>query len=932
MDSHSRNTRSKNLMPMLPVALALVLTSCLTAVAADSRSDIARVAAGYGKLPLSFEANQGQTDKQVKFLSRGPGYALFLTPTETVLSLKAGNRQQAKSGSVLPVARAPKETPSKAAVLRIRLERANATPEVSGIDELAGKSNYFIGKDPVKWRRDIPTFGGVRYRQVYSGVDLVYYGNQRQLEYDFVVAPGADPRQIELSFGGAKRLRLDADGNLVVSIAGGDVIEHTPVIYQDIGGMRRRVAGGYELRNGHTVGFKLAAYDHGKRLTIDPSLVYSTYLGGSSPDYGQGIAADSSGNAYVTGYTFSEDFPTTSGAFQTFNDGSTNVFVTKLDSGGNALLYSTYLGAGGDDHGNGIAVDSSGDAYVTGYTANSGSRFPTTSGAFQNTSSAVENAFVTKLGSGGDALVYSTYLGGSVHDTGYGIAVDSSGNAYVTGDTDSSNFPTTSGAFQTALVGTDNAFVTELDSGGDALVYSTYLGGSSTDYGQGIALDSSGNAYVTGYTDSTNFPVTTGAYQTTYGGGTDNAFVTAFNSSGNALIYSTYLGGSGTDYGYGIAVDSSGNAYVTGATSSTNFPTTAGAYQTTSGGAFVTKLHSGGHALVYSTYLDAGGRGIAVDSSGNAYVTGGAGSGFPTTSGAYQTTFGGIVDAFVTKFDNGGDALTYSTYLGGSGGDVGRGIAVDSSGNAYVTGITGPNPLTNVENFPTTSGAYQTTYGGGVGGGAGDAFVAKFAFGPVCSVTYNGTFKGNLNVSSGTTCTIGGTITGNVSLNGGNFFASNATIGGNLQITGGTFSIGSTAINGNLQIQNIPAGTAPSQVCGTTVHNNLQFQNNGSPVLIGSGTGCAGNYIGGNLTIQNNTAAASAVGNTVGNNLTVQSNTAATIVNGNTVTGNLQDQKNTAPTQVFTDMVGNNLQCQQNSSIAGGGDTAKSLQGQCASF
>ena len=707
---------------MLQVAFALVLTCFWStmAVAADSRSDIARVAAGYGKLPLSFEANQGQTDKQVKFLSRGPGYALFLTPTEAVLSLKAGNGQHTKKNSVLPVSRGSKGAASKAAVLRIRLEHANGNAEVSGIDELAGKGNYFIGNDPAKWQRNIPTFGGVKYRQVYSGVDLVYYGNQRQLEYDFVLAPEADPRQIELSFAGAKRLRLDADGNLIVSIAGGEVIEHKPVIYQDIDGMRRRVAGGYELRKDHTVGFELADYDDHRSLTIDPSLVYSTYLGGSSDDFGRGIAVDSSGNAYLTGNTASINFPVTAGAFQTASSGGNDAFVSKLNSSGSALIYSSYLGGSDEDLGYGIAVDSAGNAYVTGYTYSS--NFPTTAGALQTVFGGDMVAFVSKLNSGGSTLVYSTYLGSSGNQ-GDGIAVDLSGNAYVTGDTYSSNFPITAGAVQTTYGGGTDAFVSKLNSGGSALVYSTYLGGSSSDSGQGIALDSAGNAYVTGNTASINFPVTAGAFQTASGGIYD-AFVSKLNSGGSALVYSTYLGGSNYDLGYGIAVDSAGNAYVTGNSHSSDFPTTAGAFQTalsgTAGDAFISKLNSSGSALVYSTYLGGSssndiGYGIAVDSAGNAYVTGySISNDFPTTAGAFQSTFGGGFDGFVSKLNSGGSALVYSTYLGGGSYDLGYGIAVDSSGNAYVTGYTASS------DFPTTAGAFQTASGGGY-----DAFVAK---------------------------------------------------------------------------------------------------------------------------------------------------------------------------------------------------------------
>ena len=682
------------------------------------------VAAKLAKLPLSFEVNRGQTDKQVKFLSRGPGYALFLTPTEAVLSLKAGNGQRAQKNPALPVAIRPKSTASKAAVLRIRLEHANSNAKVSGIDELAGKSNYFIGNDPAKWRRNIPTFGGVKYQAVYSGVDLAYYGNQRQLEYDFVLAPGADPNQIELSFAGANRLRLDAAGNLVVSIAGGEIVEHTPLIYQDIDGVRRRVAGGYQLRNGHSVGFKLAAYDDRERLTIDPSLVYSTYLGGSNDDAGGGIAVDSSGNAYVAGSTGSSDFPTTAGAVQTtFDGGNSDAFVSKLNSSGSALIYSTYLGGSNDEDGNAVALDSSGNAYVIGDTASTD--FPTTAGALQSTSSGGFDAFISKLDSSGSSLLYSTYLGGNGDDVAQGIAVDLLGNAYVNGYTFSSNFPTTVGVVQTAFSGARDAFVSKVNSSGSALIYSTFLGGSNDDVGFGIAVDLLGNAYVNGYTNSSDFPTTAGAFQTTLGGGYDQ-YISKVNSSGSALIYSTYLGGSNIDLGEGIAVDSSGNAYVAGGTQSTNFPTTPGALQTTFGGgtedAFVSKLNSSGSALVYSTYLGGSkfdvGQGIAVDSSDNAYITGYTNSSdFPTTAGAPQTTLGGGVDVFVSTLNGSGSTLIYSTYLGGSDLEAGQGIAVDSSGNAYVTGYTASS------DFPTTTGAFQTTFGGG----ADNAFVAKIS-------------------------------------------------------------------------------------------------------------------------------------------------------------------------------------------------------------
>jgi hypothetical protein len=679
-----------------------------------------RVVDSYGKLPLSFEANRGQTARQVKFLARGPGYTLFLTPDAAVLSL---HRQKAN------------------VVLRMRLQGANARASVTGADALPGKSNYFIGSDPSQWRTDVPTYAGVKYAAVYPGIDLVYHGNQRLLEYDFLVAPGADPRAIGIRFQGARKLTVNRDGALVIGLGGSEVIEPAPVVYQEVGGRRQTVAGRYVLRGKGRVGFSVAEYDRSRPLVIDPVLVYSTYLGGSGNDDGTAIAVDTSGNAYVTGSTSSTNFPTTPGAFQTTNGGGTNdydAFVTKLNATGSALVYSTYLGGAGRNPGLAIAVDASGNAYVTGFTNGS---FPVTQGAFQTTFGAGGfNAFVSKLSATGSALLYSTYLGGSVYDEGCGIAVDASGNAYVTGVASSPDFPTTPGALQTSYGGMQDAFVTKLNAAGSALVYSTYLGGSDYDWGRGIAADASGNAYVIGSTQSSNFPTTAGAFQTILSG-EGNAFVSKLSPTGTALIYSTYLGGGG-DFGSGggIAVDVSGNAYLTGATDSSSFPTTPGAFQTTSGGwkdAFVTELNATGSALVYSTYLGGSssdyGNGITVDPWGDAYIIGITySSDFPTTPGAVQTTFGGVFDAFVSKLNADGSALLYSTYLGGNNHDWGFGTALDASGNAYVTGCT------DSSDFPTTPSAFQTTYGG-----QEDAYVSKLSLGssgspPVTTANLNG--------------------------------------------------------------------------------------------------------------------------------------------------------------------------------------------------
>jgi hypothetical protein len=460
------------------------------------------------------------------------------------------------------------------------------------------------------------------------------------------------------------------------------------------------------------------------------ALVYSTFLGGASADQVRCIAVDSSENAYITGLTYSSNFPTTPGAFNTLSNGSVDVFVTKVDSTGTALVYSTYLGGGSENWGFGIAVDGSGNAYITGWT--SSSTFPTTPGAFDTSFNGLIDVFVTKLNASGTALVYSTYLGGAIWwDQGYAIAVDGSGNAYITGRTWSSNFPTTSGAFDTSFNGIFDIFVTKLNASGTALVYSTYLGGEDYDSGYGIVVDSSGNAYITGWTSSSNFPATPGIFDTSYNGGYSDVFVSKLNASGTALVYSTYLGGGRDDFGNGIAVDGSGNTYITGYTLSSNFPTTLGALDTSYNSGlyeqdvFVSKLNASGTALVYSTYLGGGGddegNSIAIDSSGDAYITGNSFFGFPTTPGAFDISYnGGYSDVFVSKLNASGTALVYSTYLGGGNDEVGNGIAVDGSGNAYITGET------QSSNFPTTPGAFDTSFNGGY-----DVFVTKLSLVPL---------------------------------------------------------------------------------------------------------------------------------------------------------------------------------------------------------
>ncbi len=672
----------------------------------------------FGKLPLSFVPNAGQTDPAVRFQVRGMGGTIFFTESEVVLALPQGSEQPNRPDPLArldPLAPLEDSAPRPVSVVRMQFVDANPAPAIAGAAQLPGIVNYFIGNDPAQWRTNLPTYAGIVYEGIYDGIDLRYDGAEGQLKGTYVVAPGADPAQIAWRYAGAEGVSVDVQtGDLRIQLPDGATLsEQAPVAWQTVDGERVTVSAGYAVGSDGLVSFALGSYDPAHPLVIDPTLVYSTYLGGSGDDWGEGIAVDSEGNAYVTGYTTSTNFPTRSPLQPTFG-GALNAFVTKLNPDGSALVYSTFLGGSSGDWGEGIAVDGTGNAYVTGYT--SSTNFPTRSPLQPTFGGGDYDAFVTKLNPDGSALIYSTYLGGGYWDGGHGIAVDGTGNAYVTGFTRSTNFPTQNPLQPTFGGGYDDAFVTKLNPDGSALVYSTFLGGSDSDWGHGIAVDGAGNAYVTGSTISTNFP-TRSPLQPTFGG---DAFVAKLNPDGSALIYSTYLGGGNYDRGEGIAVDGAGNAYVTGYTYSSDFPTRS-PLQPTLGGAlnaFVTKLNPDGSALVYSTYLGGSdgnwGEGIAVDGAGNAYVTGYTySSDFPTRS-PLQPTFGGDYDdAFVTKLNAAGSALVYSTFLGGSSDDWGSGIAVDGAGNAYVTG------RTSSTNFPTRS-PLQPTLGGTV-----DAFVAK---------------------------------------------------------------------------------------------------------------------------------------------------------------------------------------------------------------
>jgi hypothetical protein len=543
----------------------------------------ANVNAAYGQLPISFERNQGQTNQKVKFFGRGKGYGVFFTESEAVLALRNPNAKRTTRGSVTR----PRDPQNNArlSVLRLRLRNSNRKPQLTGQQELAGTTNYFRGRQAKNWIAGNSTFGRVRYQNVYDGIDLVYYGNSRQLECDFVVAPQADPGRIRLVFAGRRQLLIDDQGDLSVKANGGQMVLRSPVAYQMIAGVRREVASRFVIESNSDVSFRLGSYDKRESLTIDPIISYSTYLGGSGhsaadDETANGVAVDAAGNAYVIGSTVSTDFPVVN-AFKPNGGGFSDAFISKINPSGTALIYSTYLGGNRTDEGFGIAIDAAGSAYVTG--VSSSTDFPTTAGAFQTTGLDTD-VFITKLNPAGNGLIYSTLLSGdrtvlpmgggtlASAESGYGIAVDSQGNAYVTGETQSSNFPGAN-AVQPTRAGGWDAFITKLNATGSGLIFSTYLGGSDQDRANGIALDSLGAAYVVGETYSLNFPTTPGAFKTTRTfSNVSIGFVTKLSSAG-ALDYSTYLGDT-YDRARAVAVNSAGNAFVAGETNSLNFPTT----------------------------------------------------------------------------------------------------------------------------------------------------------------------------------------------------------------------------------------------------------------------------------------------------------------------------------------------------------------------
>ncbi|MBP8273159.1 MAG: SBBP repeat-containing protein [Acidobacteria bacterium] len=599
----------------------------------------------------------------------------------------------------------------------MRFLGAHSTASGAGEAPLPGIVNYLIGSDPAKWRTNVPTYAAVRYRDIYQGIDLRHYSAATgELEHDLIVAPGADPRQIAMAIDGADDLRLDDAGAIVLTQGGAALRLRRPVTYQDTPAGRRVIPSAYQVAGGR-IGITLGEYDASLTLVIDPILVYSTYLGGSSTDDGYALAVDASGSAYVAGLVMSSNFPTVSGSYDTAIFGPWDAFVSKFNASG-ALVYSTFLGGSGSDYAVGIAVDSSGNAYVTGSTASFD--FPIAS-AYQSTLQGGRSAFVTKLNASGTGLTYSTYLGGSGYDDGLAIAVDASGNAYIGGQTTSSNFPTSS-AVQATYGGANDGFITKMifSSNTLALAYSSYFGGSGADRVTSVKIYvASGfpNAVFGGATSSPNIPLA-GAFDSVLNGVGDG-FVARLAYLGS-LIGSTYLGGTGDDAVEAIAVDSSGSVYATGSTASTNFPTAGAAQAANAGGidAFVTKLNSSQSAVLYSTYLGGSledtGLSVAVDSAGAAHVVGLTKSANFPTSGAILSLVSGQQEAFLTRMSVSGSSRTYSTYLGGSGTDTAHGVAVTSAGDVWVTGRTGSS------DFPELLAAQPS-----FGGGSVDAFLVR---------------------------------------------------------------------------------------------------------------------------------------------------------------------------------------------------------------
>jgi hypothetical protein len=635
-------------------------------------------------VPLFFIPNAGQTDASIRYMVQAP-------------DLRAGF---GRDSAIFQI---------QGTQVRVRFAGANRDAEIQGADPLRGRASFLLGDKPEQWRSGLQTFRKILYRDLYPGIDMTYGGAGYRIKSEYIVAPNADPRQIRLEYSNADRVSIGSDGELVVQVGGVELREEAPVVYQESASVRAS----YRLFGRNTVGFEIGDYDVSRLLIIDPVISYSTYLGGTAMSAVTGLATDGDGNLYITGWTEALDFPIAD-AVQAINKGGVDAFVVKLNPTGDTLLNATYIGGKGDDRATAIAVDSSNSAIVVGSTASA--NFPLVA-PIRSILGGGRDAFALKLTADGSQMVFSTLLGGSDYDAATAVAVDNSGDIYVAGDTRSADFPVLQAA-QPALSGKMDAFVTKLSTRG-AILYSTFLGGTSDEHAGGIAVDLTGNAYVAGGTTSQDFPLVVPIQAAN--GGSQDAFVTKISAAGSQLLYSTYLGGSGGAAGTpeqanAIAVDALANAYVAGVTNSPNFPVTAGALETSYRGgqdAFLAKIASGGSSLVYCTYLGGSSfdwaSGIALDSGGNAYVAGYTSSlDFPIVNGV-QAGFNGLYDAFVSEVNAAGNGLTFSTMFGGTGGDQANAIALDANRNMFIGG------QTNSLDFPLQGPIQQNNLGGSTG-------------------------------------------------------------------------------------------------------------------------------------------------------------------------------------------------------------------------
>ncbi len=689
------------------------------------------------RLPLHFE-QFASANGELTFMANGPGYSLSLGHSQVALDLQIADPNPDSQTRNLPSSRMqpiPSRTRGPASSrqrvhrrVTMTLVESNADARPSPRKPLAAKANRFIGGDPTRWQRGLPLFDSVGFESVYPGIDVLYYGNQSQLEYDFAVAPGADPGRIRLRFSGIESLRVDARGDLLLSLAGANVRHRAPFTYQKIGEHRRPVPARYLPVAENEVKFEIGPYDSRFPLVIDPVLSYASYLGGGAADRCWAAATDGAGNLYVVGDTFSPALAGQAGALYSAYGGGNSVggdaFLAKVNMEKNLLDYFTYLGGSGQDAALSVVRDGSGNLFIAGYTGSI--NFPVHNAVQSKIAGTPErrseyyqsDAFITKLDSSGTNIFYSTYLGGDGEDEALGLAIDSSGSAYITGQTSSTNFPSLNSLM--AYQGGDDVFVAKLAPSGRPLVYSMTLGGPGVDSGEGIAVDGAGAAVIVGLSTSTNFPVRA-AFQKDHSGGYD-ALIFRLNPSGTELEFSTFLGGENDDYGLRLQLDSTEAAILIGQSYSTNFPTAGARTSSNSGNgdAFLCKLSKDGQSLVFSGYL--GGEGldlawdVAVDAQDNIYLAGSTSSvAFPMVD-AFQTNLFGFQDAFVAALPPDGSRLLYSSYFGGPGNEQGLGLAVEAGGTAYLVGRTFSS--LNLSSFTNT---FQPNFGGG----GSDSFVAR---------------------------------------------------------------------------------------------------------------------------------------------------------------------------------------------------------------